>query len=496
MFFIFSVQINDERKDLRVEKNDESGDLYGEWKGKLDDLDTMIFDLLYIKEDKIIEIVLIDDFRKLENTIRENFIDKIKEYNSYLSECELGGIEPSFDDYNDQFISNSIRPYDPELIRVDPAQFSLKHIHEMMNVDEFGVIELDVAPDFQRNFVWTDITRRSRLIESLLLKIPLPMFYFTKDKDNKLQVVDGLQRLTVINSYLNNEFRLKNLEYLKGAEGKYFNKKFKTSEEKEKNNLDVKYIRRIRGTQISCNIIDPQTPIAVKFDIFKRINTGGKTLNPQEIRNCLTKPSIREYLMDMAESEEFKIATGGSLKSTRMDDQEMVLRFIAFSYFWNPIVKKKLIQPLEYKSKMHTFLDEVIEILNSENKETLMLIQESFYRAMNNAFHVFGKYSFRKTNISAFENGAKKPLLNRSLFIVVSVLFSMIPEEVVREQVEEMGLVYDLAHEFENNSILSLYLTNGSSDAERIDRTLREMYKFLKKNMIVDIDIEGKDEIC
>ncbi len=483
MYFIFSVLIDEERKDIRVERCDDFNDLYGKWEGCIDGFSKVILNLEYIKEDKVIDINLIDEHLALEDVIRENFIEKVKEYNAYLSECELSGIEPSFDDYNDQLLNDTIRPYDPELIRVDPAQFSLKHIHEMMNKDEFGVIELDVAPDFQRNFVWTDITRRSRLIESLLLRIPLPMFYFTKDKDNKLQVVDGLQRLTVINSFLNNEFKLKNLEYLKEAEGKYFNKEFKLAEDKEMNNLDIKYIRRIRGTQISCNIIDPQTPLAVKFDIFKRINTGGKTLNAQEIRNCLTKPSIRKYLTEMAESDAFKLATGESLKSTRMDDQEMVLRFIAFSYLWNPTIKKKLIQPIEYKSKMHSFLDEVLDILNSENRETLLLIQESFYRAMNNAYYLFGKYCFRKISVATIEHDSKKPLLNKSLFIIVSVIFSMIPEEKVRSRIEMYGLINDMAKEFENNKILSLYLTNGSSDTDRIETTYKEMLHFVNKKI-------------
>jgi len=111
---------------------------------------------------------------------------------------------------------NVIKPYDPELIRVRPLVLSAFQVHRDINKGK-----IDLNPDFQRNFVWDD-TRKSRLIESMLLKIPLPAFYFAEDNLGNFQVVDGLQRLTVINQFLNNEFKLKNLEYLEDLDGKYY----------------------------------------------------------------------------------------------------------------------------------------------------------------------------------------------------------------------------------------------------------------------------------
>lgn len=108
------------------------------------------------------------------------------------------GFDDADDDEKEEF--EKYNPYNPKLIRVDTKTFSIDMVNEMINDGE-----IDLSPDFQRGFVWTDITRKSRLIESLLLRIPVPAFYFAQDEDGMFQVVDGVQRLTVINSFMKNE---------------------------------------------------------------------------------------------------------------------------------------------------------------------------------------------------------------------------------------------------------------------------------------------------
>lgn len=134
---------------------------------------------------------------------------------------QLINMEDGFDDADEEERSEDVKynPYNPKLIRVDTKPFSIKQINEMIEAED-----IDLSPDFQRGFVWNDITRKSRLIESLLLRIPIPVFYFAQDEEGKFQVVDGVQRLTVISAFMKNEFRLKNLEYLSECNGKYFKK--------------------------------------------------------------------------------------------------------------------------------------------------------------------------------------------------------------------------------------------------------------------------------
>ena len=308
------------------------------------------------------------------------------------------------------------RPYDPTKIRVDPKTFSLRQIIDMI---EDG--DLDLAPDFQRKKVWKS-REKSRLIESILLRIPLPAFYFSADPDGRLRVVDGLQRLSTVHDFVKGGedgkggFDLRDLEYLgDGILGSRFAE------------LETTWARRIQQTQIFVNVIDPQTPQRIKFDIFKRLNTGGTPLNAQEIRHCMSSARSREFLKacaggygwaapgeTMVPFAKYK-AEGGVLSKgayekanaaaiafgeatnwkmydhVRMADREMILRFSAF----------RLIGPEldEYGSKtaMDAFLTDAAEKIDSKlTDKKLSELATDLDRAMKNAREVFGDHAFRK----------------------------------------------------------------------------------------------------
>lgn len=170
---------------------------------------------------KIESIEKSDNWLDSENEVKQKFQDAIFEYKMSQLINTQDGFDDAADDEKEEF--EKYNPYNPKLIRVDTKTFSIDMVNEMINDGE-----IDLSPDFQRGFVWTDITRKSRLIESLLLRIPVTAFYFAQDEDGMFQVVDGVQRLTVINSFMKNEFKLKNLEYLTECNGKWFkNEKYK-----------------------------------------------------------------------------------------------------------------------------------------------------------------------------------------------------------------------------------------------------------------------------
>lgn len=295
----------------------------------------------------------------------------------------------------DEEIPEIERPWKPEQIRVNTKQFSLRNALDMID-DE----SLELAPDFQRGRVWKHV-QKSRLIESVLLQIPLPAFYFAEDSEGFMRVVDGLQRLSTIHDFVRGGeeagFALKGLEYLdESVEGKRFE------------DLPAPWKRRINNAQIMAHVIDPTTPPDVMYDIFKRINTGGTPLNAQEIRHCMSKDRSRRILRMMTSSDEFNAATNGLGGHERMNDREMALRFAAF---WLHGAEGYM-----GFGAMDPFLQRTTAMLDnsSEADDTQVdRLMTDFRHAMENARLVFGDQAFRKWPHGP--NQGKYPI-NRALF--------------------------------------------------------------------------------
>lgn len=279
-------------------------------------------------------------------------------------------------------------PWDPEKIRIHTKHYSLRQL-----VDMIADGDVDLAPDFQRHYVWKP-RQRWGLIESLLLGIPLPSFYFNEDLSGRLQVVDGVQRLTTIFQYVSEKgFKLGGVAYLHDLEGQGFD------------DLAAMFRRRLYSAQFVAHVIDPQTPYKVKFDIFRRINTGGSPLSAQEIRHCMSGPKAREFLKELTTDESFSIATGGVLTGhPRMADREVALRFVGF----------RLFTPDEYAryGSFDEFLGVVTKRLDDSVNQSLDKLRADFVRGMTNCNAVFGPYAFRRWPLGE----ERRNPINRALF--------------------------------------------------------------------------------
>ncbi len=231
-----------------------------------------------------------------------DFIEESRRY-----EDELAGVETEHEGSEDM----DEDPYSPDDVRIVQQMYSVFQVYHWMRRKV-----LILSPEFQRNRVW-DRERMSLLIESLMLKIPIPSFYFQEDYDGNKQVIDGLQRLSTIYSFMEDEFKLKGLQYLSNYNGAYYSE------------LPRKYKTRIEETQLAVNVLDSKCHDLVKFDVFRRVNTGGMPLNSQEIRNIMATEETRSVLKEMSRSAEFVRATRGRVNDIRMDAQELCLRFIA-----------------------------------------------------------------------------------------------------------------------------------------------------------------------
>lgn len=319
--------------------------------------------------------------------------------------------------------------YGPDDIFVENKPFSLRQIVDLINDGD-----IDLSPNFQRNFIW-DKTRQSKLIESILLGLPLPSIYLSQYEDGRLTIVDGLQRLTTIKYFLEDKLVLSNLEYLE----KCNNKKYSELESV----LSPLRLRRFGQTQIMCFVIDYRSPSKLKYDLFKRLNTGGKPLNNQEIRNCLSRPHLQNVLHEMVNTDAFKNATNGSVKDTRMEAQEAALRFI---YFYDQYNASNPIG--NYNGYMDDTLDGFVDYLN-QVKDIGKYIN-IYENALKCSYYLFQEYTFRKV----FPNGigGRRTPINKLLMLSITVLLSRYSYDSIESKYEKGCLIRPLADIILNNN--------------------------------------------
>ncbi|WP_277984589.1 DUF262 domain-containing protein [Sphingomonas faeni] len=331
------------------------------------------------------------------------------------------------------------RPFDPLEIKISRRIVTVGLITRRI---EYGEIEL--APDFQRRARIWDVVRKSKLIESILLRIPLPVFYVAADDAENWRVVDGLQRLTTIYDFIHTEtehsFSLRGLEYLQAYEGATFDQ------------LPRSIKRRIDETELNINVIESGTPDEVMFNVFKRINTGGITLNGQEIRHALNPGPAREFLATLAGCPEFKAATDGSVSDQRMGARELALRFSAFI----------LIPYQQYsEGNLDGFLNEAMKRLNHLSSSELDALYERFKISMVRARALFNNDAFRKR----FSPNAGRTPINRALFEAWSVpLSGMSKDDFSRLEInsELLNSIFQKALNTNQFFLSSISISTGS----------------------------------
>jgi hypothetical protein len=292
-------------------------------------------------------------------------------------------------------------PFDPTLINIDTKTQSMDTIISRIAHKD---IEMNTTTYFQRKDDLWDKTKQSRLIESILIRFPLPAFYFDAS-EKKWLVVDGLQRLSSIRNFaVTKNLKLTNLEFLPQLEGKGFD------------DLEYDLQRIIKETQVVLYLINPGTPADVKFNIFKRINTGGLVLEPQEIRHALFQGAPAEFVAELGILKEFKEATTNSLKNNnRMLDRDFATRFLCFY----------LLGYENYMPDLDTFMSKAMAAVYNFSKEQKDKIKDDYIHSLKLNRDVFGDNAFRKIDVN---QKIRKPI-NKAVFDVFSVQFALLNEK-------------------------------------------------------------------
>lgn len=282
-----------------------------------------------------------------------------------------------------------------------------------------------IQPSYQRKYVW-DAKKASLLIESILMNIPIPIVYLAATKDEKINVIDGQQRLTSIFCFIEGKFpdgkvfKLTGLQVHTELKGKTF----KDLDESLKNKITDYSIRTITFTADS----DPD----LQYEIFSRLNTGSVALNSQELRNCIYRGEFNEFIKELASDSKYLALLGLKAPHKRMTDVELVLRFVAF--YKNTYIN--------YKPPIKMFLNDTMRQNINIDEVEKKKIREAFKRAVINLTSLLGSNSFRRFKILDKEGVWENNRLNVALFDILMDSMARIEPTVLYRHLDAIKEAY------------------------------------------------------
>jgi len=349
------------------------------------------------------------------------------------------------------FDETSLDPFNPKEVDIQVVSSIMDAIIKRLKNKE-----IDLIPGFQRS---PDLWKKSlqgRLIESLLINLPIPAFYFDAKDDEKWQIVDGLQRLSTIKNFVvDKTSKLSGLEFLKEYDGKTFDELPRTLQ------------RRIEEFPVTLYLIKPGTPSKVKYSLFHRINTGGMSLKPQEIRHAINQGvnngRASLFLKELSENEDFCRLV--RIQSNRMSNCELVLRHFAF------IIQGKSI----YKSSMIKYLDDGMELLGGCTENELEAYKNGFKRSMQLAWTLFDEHAFKKS----FVESSRIKVVNKPLFESLSVALSLLNERESETLISNKSTFLDSFKVLMRTNNFSNSISKSTANTEAFNYRFVEMDKLV-----------------
>ena len=340
-------------------------------------------------------------------------------------------------------------PIDDLLIRNDS-----RTIHDVIRRIDQGNYVMD--PDFQRDFIWPE-DKQSKLIESVIMRIPLPVFYMAEDDDGRMVVVDGLQRLSTFKRFVKDDLKLR-LPDRTRLNGKRFS------------DLSSKLQNRIEDCNLIFYTIDSKVGERARLDIFERVNSGAP-LSRQQMRNSLFMGPGTRFLKEETQTDIFLKATGGSLNKKTMRDREFVNRICAF----------RILTLRDYHGDMDLFLANCLEKMNGSDESKLLQLSAEFRRGLANNVELFERHTFRK-----HEPGQKRrSVLNASLWDVMATGLSRYAEDRVVACADSLRqAIYGLLEDEDFNAAI----TYGTNDTRKVRIRFSKTRKIFQEVMGADTD--------
>ena len=319
-----------------------------------------------------------------------------------------------------------------------------------------------IKPELQRKYVWTKV-EASRFIDSILLGLPVPSVFFAKEANETQLIVDGYQRIMTVHDYVKgvfsqdkNVFKLSNTDSINSRwRGKAFNE------------LAVEEQRRIRNTTIHAIVFEQKYPCnnTGMYQIFERINTGGRTLKPQEIRNCVYQGEFNKLLFDLNKNENWRTIIGEQ-EDSRMMDLELILRYFAIKELYlkkDFPVQINLVKFLnEYMGKYQHIQSDLYDINKKEFESVLQIIYDGI---STNAFRNL------KKNMTEFTNKVSPSIFDA---VTVSTYLAIKNKKEVKNLAEKY---IKLCSNEEFIDVTSQHTTNIKNIVRRIDLAYKYLYE-------------------
>ena len=379
--------------------------------------------------------------------------EKLKERYNMMKEKDISLIEniknEIEDDYSDDSLFN---------ISSWGADLSFREIISMYEEDEL------IKPELQRKYVW-DKAEASRFIESILMGLPVPSVFFAQSGSRKL-IVDGYQRIMTVYDYVRGIF---------AADGKIFrlsnsdkiNERWRNKAFSE---LTLDEQRKIRSTTIHAIVFEqkkPENDDTSLYQVFERINTSGRTLTPQEIRNCVYQGTFNTLLFELNENEKWRKLFGLAVPDSRMRDIECILRFF--------VMKSEKVQKSSSKQiSLKKALNEYMGDYSTTDTDTINDFRCAFIETIEKIYDVIGVNAFRN-----YSSGKFTKKFHPAIFDAISIaFFDYINEGGILEKISEEKHISLLENE-EFKTVISTRTT----DIEHIKKRIQLAKTFLLEDI-------------
>lgn len=368
--------------------------------------------------------------------------------------------DPIEQEIGNENVQNEI-PFDPNDISINIVPRTIGQLVDMLEYNEILVPKYQRLPN-----LWNE-KKKSRFIESLMLNLPIPLFYFDEGDDKKWRVIDGLQRISTLEHFIlgnransisgnKHPLRLQDLEFRTEFNGSFWG------------DLPKDVQRRILTNQVTINLIGKGTPDQVKYNIFSRINQGGIELTAQEIRSAL----FQGYRLDFLEAlispntsagKAFLKATSSSVSPNRQEDLDFATRFTSFY----------LLGYETYMPDMDSFLTLGTKAIPLDKQEQLQ-IKDSFERSMLLAYEIFGKHAFRKIV------DEKRRQINKPLFELISIYFAKMDNWTVDKLKRNKNLFITSFLEMQNSPKFWSSISTGTATRDSVKHRHESFIKLIR----------------